>query len=88
MMGALAGLAFGLGFAAFFEYRDTSFRAQDDVTSVLHLPVLAQIPIMLTPAERRRMTRRRLAMSMAVACLFGGAGVVFWWAGGLNTLIR
>jgi len=88
MMGALAGLAIGLAFAAFFEYRDTSFRSQDDVTSVLHLPVLAQIPIMLTPAERRRLSRRRLVASVAVMGLCAGAGIVFWWAGGLNTLIR
>ena len=39
----------GLALAAFLEYRDASFRSQDDVTTVLSLPVLAQIPLIATP---------------------------------------
>jgi hypothetical protein len=47
-LGSLFGLGLGLGLVAFLEFRDSSFRSQDDVTSVLALPVLAQIPIIVT----------------------------------------
>ena len=88
VMGAFAGLALGMGLAAFLAYRDTSFRTQEDVTSVLALPVLAQIPLLLTPAERRRSVRKRLAVSLAALVLFAGAGTIVWWTGAWNQLIR
>ena len=54
MMGALAGLALGLALIALLEYRDTSFRTDDDVALSLSLPVLAVIPAMTTRRERER----------------------------------
>ena len=48
IVGAVAGLCFGLCLAGLLEYKDTAFRTGDDVIAVLGLPVLAQIPIMLT----------------------------------------
>src|SRR4029450_4587569 len=44
LLGALGGLAIGLGFAGILEYRDTSLRTDDDVLLALALPVLATVP--------------------------------------------
>jgi succinoglycan biosynthesis transport protein ExoP len=43
-LGALVGLAVGLGLAFFIEYLDTSVKTMDDVESLLGVPVLAIIP--------------------------------------------
>ena len=50
---AAAGLALGLGFLGFFEFRDSSLRRRDDVLTTLGLPVLAVIPVLSTTSERR-----------------------------------
>jgi capsular polysaccharide biosynthesis protein len=50
--GSIAGLALGLAFLAFLEYRDSSFRTEDDVVRVLSLPVLALVPVIATDSER------------------------------------
>ncbi len=44
LIGAFAGLALGVGLVALLEYRDNSFRTDDEVVSVLALPVVAVIP--------------------------------------------
>jgi len=44
-MGAMAGLAIGLGSVALLEYRDTTLRTDDDVVIAVSLPVLAMIPM-------------------------------------------
>lgn len=44
--GALGGLALGLGLIGFREFRDSSFKSEDDVVRVLQLPVLALVPVM------------------------------------------
>jgi uncharacterized protein involved in exopolysaccharide biosynthesis len=44
LLGALGGLLLGLALAVLLEYRDSSFRTEEDVTQVLDLVVLAQIP--------------------------------------------
>ena len=67
-----AGLCFGFGLAAFLEYRDTRFRTQDEVIGAA-LPVLAQIPLMLTPRERRR---------TPPAAVSPAAAVPFWLSAG------
>ena len=76
------------GLRAFLEYRDSSFRTQQDVTSVLSLPVLAQIPLIVTPAEYRELARRRLAMTAAAAVLTSVVGIVLWRMGILSGLLR
>jgi polysaccharide chain length determinant protein (PEP-CTERM system associated) len=88
ILGSLLGLGFGLGLVAFLEFRDSSFRNQDDVTSVLALPVLAQIPMIVTAAERRKLGRRRLMVSTAAAAIFVAAGAVVWKLGILNGLLK
>ena len=54
LLGVVGGLLVGFALAGFLEYRDASFRSQDEVTSVLSLPVLAQIPLIATPGELRQ----------------------------------
>jgi uncharacterized protein involved in exopolysaccharide biosynthesis len=88
ILGSVFGLGLGLGLAAFLEFRDSSFRNQDDVTTVLGLPVLAQIPMIVTADERRKIGRRRLVVSAAAAVLFLGAGAVVWKLGILNGLLK
>jgi polysaccharide chain length determinant protein (PEP-CTERM system associated) len=44
LLGGLGGLLLGLALAVLLEYRDSSFRSEEDVTQVLDLAVLAQIP--------------------------------------------
>ncbi len=52
---AAAGLAVGLLIVAFLEYRDSSFKTEQDVIRVLSLPVLALVPVMAPmPTPRRR----------------------------------
>jgi polysaccharide chain length determinant protein (PEP-CTERM system associated) len=88
MVGALFGLVLGIACAAVPEVRDSSFRTEDDVVSVLGLPVLGRIPDIVTAVERQRGQRRRLAMSgVAAAAMMGGAAVI-WKLGVLNGLFR
>ena len=87
LAGLLAGICMGFGMAALLEYRDSSFRTQEEVTSVLSLPVLAQIPFILTPGEQRKLSRRRLVIAAAVGVVFIVVGGVFWRIGILSGLL-
>jgi len=44
--GGIGGLLLGVLMVGFLEYRDSSFKTEDDVARVLALPVLALIPVM------------------------------------------
>jgi polysaccharide chain length determinant protein (PEP-CTERM system associated) len=72
--GVLAGLGLGLALIALLEYKDSSFKTDAEVASVLSLPVLAVVPLMHSDAERRRLFKRRLVVgvglgSTVTACL-------------------
>jgi polysaccharide chain length determinant protein (PEP-CTERM system associated) len=69
LIGAIVGLGLGLGFAAFLEYRDNSFRCEDEIVRLLSLPVVAVVPVMLTSTERR-LRRRRTWMLSVVGGVF------------------
>jgi uncharacterized protein involved in exopolysaccharide biosynthesis len=67
--GPLGGLALGLLVIGLLEYRDGSFRTEDDVVRVLELQVLALIPVMVEDEERAERqnkppTRRRVLRSL------------------------
>jgi len=73
LIGMAAGLAIGVLLVALMEYRDKSFKTDHEIMRVLSLPVLAVVPIMLTPAEQRWAWRRRLLLGLGygttvVAC--------------------
>ena len=63
-MGALGGLAFGLGLALFLDYRDRSLRTEADLIHAFALPVLALVPTMAGGVDRQR---RRRSVRVAVA---------------------
>jgi polysaccharide chain length determinant protein (PEP-CTERM system associated) len=88
LMGALIGLGLGVGLAAFQEYRDNSFRTEDEVGAVIGLPVLAKIPLMITAVDRVKQRRRRLVLSSAGVAVVFAAGAVIWKTGVLNELMR
>jgi polysaccharide chain length determinant protein (PEP-CTERM system associated) len=68
IMGMVAGLAIGLALIGLTEYRDTTFKTDDEITSLLAAPVLAVVPLMQSDLDRRRALRRRLI----VGCGLGG----------------
>lgn len=76
--GVAAGLVLGLLLAAFFEFRDSTFRTEDEVMLGLTLPVLALIPEIETNREAIRRRRRHLLMSAAVFVLACGVGAAVW----------
>ena len=74
LIGMAAGFAIGVLLVALLEYRDKSFKTDEEIMRVLSLPVLAVVPVMLTQAEQRWATRRRLLLGLGygttvVACL-------------------
>jgi hypothetical protein len=81
MFGLFGGLALGLALVALLEYRDTSFKSDDDVMTTLALPVLAVIPVMTNATERRQSRRRKLllAASASVTCMLLAAAVMVVW---------
>jgi polysaccharide chain length determinant protein (PEP-CTERM system associated) len=79
--GSLGGLALGLLVVGFLEYRDTTFKTDDDVTRVLALPVLAMIPQLISAVDQettRRPARRRTAVVSAVLMVGAATAVIFW----------
>jgi polysaccharide chain length determinant protein (PEP-CTERM system associated) len=81
MFGILGGLGLGLALVALLEYRDTSFKSDDDIMTTLSLPVLAVIPVMTNAVERRQARRRKLlvAASASVTCMLLAAAVMVVW---------
>ena len=80
LLGVIAGLALGLGFVALAEYRDSTFKSDDDIVTSLSLPVLAMIPNMVTSRERRQIRRRRVMLSVTAVLLALVAGATtIWW---------
>ena len=90
LLGLLAGLGLGVAMIALLEYRDTTFKTDDDVVTSLALPVLAIIPVMSSADERRRIRRRTrmLAFSLSAASVVIVAVVVAWRLNMLAGLVR
>ena len=72
MYGVAAGLAVGIGLVGLLEYRDRSFKTDEEAALVLGLPILAVVPRMTSDKDRQRERRRRvltsLGFSAMVAC--------------------
>jgi uncharacterized protein involved in exopolysaccharide biosynthesis len=65
-IGMAVGLALGVGLVALLEYRDRSFKFEEEIKSVLALPVLATVPLMRSDAEQRRVRRRSALVSVVL----------------------
>jgi polysaccharide chain length determinant protein (PEP-CTERM system associated) len=66
LMGMFAGLAIGVALVALLEFKDKSFKTDEEVLSVLSLPVLAVVPFMQSAAERQRLFRQRLVLNLGL----------------------
>ena len=64
LMGIAAGFCVGLALIGFLEFRDSSFKTDDEVAAILTLPVLAVVLLMQSDEDRARATRRRLVMGV------------------------
>jgi polysaccharide chain length determinant protein (PEP-CTERM system associated) len=79
-LGAAMGLGLGVLMIGLLEYRDTTFKTEDDVLRVLQIPVLALVPIMASEKEVRRRRRRKLLVAVgAVATVISSVAVVLLW---------
>jgi polysaccharide chain length determinant protein (PEP-CTERM system associated) len=81
-----AGAALALILGA--EQLNTSFHSVDDLRAFTRVPVLAAIPTIMTPADRRHALRvRQLTAVAAVAALVLIVGVTWWLAHGNEYLV-
>jgi polysaccharide chain length determinant protein (PEP-CTERM system associated) len=71
LVGLAAGLAVGLGLIALLEYRDSTLKTDEDVTTVLALPVLAIVPLMRSATEQRSKRRRTWLLNAALSTTVG-----------------
>ncbi len=78
--GAGAGLLVALFFVAFQEYRDQSFRTEEELARLCGLPVLALVPVTVLPGERRRARRLKWAVRVMTfaALVIMGVAVALW----------
>ena len=74
----LGGLLLGLLMVGFLEFRDSSFKTEEDITRVLALPVLATIPVMENKTHPGRSSGGRAAVIVtALATAAGAAALLF-----------
>ena len=83
LMGMAGGLALGIALIFLLEYRDRSFRTDEEIARVLALPVLAVVPLMQSEDERKRLFRRRLMFGCGAGCT-----VALCFAAVAYTLVR
>ena len=78
--GAGIGLVLGLLIVAILEYRDHSFRTEEEVVKFMSVPVLAMVPMMAADFERRAAaTRQRLVDAGGIVVILLAAAVVVVW---------
>jgi polysaccharide chain length determinant protein (PEP-CTERM system associated) len=79
-IGTGIGLALGLLLVGFLEYRDASFKSEEDVVRLCQLPVLALVPVMASAEEER--SRRRWTLVVRIAAVFAviasAAAIAAW----------
>lgn len=80
LAGVMGGLVLGLALVGLLEFRDSTFRTDHDVVTVLSLPVLATIPAILTQEDRAFRRRKRLLVTAASIAVAGvcGLALVAW----------
>ena len=81
-MGALGGLALGLGLALLLDYRDRTLRTEADLIGAFALPVLALVPTM-AGADDRQKRRRTVKVAVAAGLFAVSVSLVVAWRLGL-----
>lgn len=69
MIGLLIGLALACVLAFLVDFRNSSFRSEDDAIRRLGLPLTIGIPLLVTAAEQRSRSRRRVLECLAASAL-------------------
>lgn len=64
LIGIMAGLGVGIALIALLEYKDATLKTDEEVTSVLNLPVLAVVPLLQSATERKRMFQKALILNL------------------------
>lgn len=78
--GAIAGLGIGILIVGFLEFRDSSFRREEDVVRALSLTVLAIVPMMSSQREQRAARLQMIAVNtIAGVALLGSTAIVAYW---------
>ena len=67
MFGLFGGVVMGVALIALLEYRDGSFRTDDEITAVLKVPVLAVVPLMRSEPERKKLLRRQIVLGVGLS---------------------
>jgi polysaccharide chain length determinant protein (PEP-CTERM system associated) len=67
LIGAVLGIALGIGMAVLLEYMDTTIRSEADVVIALKVPVLARVPLIEGEDEQRRQRKLRLMWGLTAA---------------------
>jgi polysaccharide chain length determinant protein (PEP-CTERM system associated) len=78
VVGGMLGLFLGVGLAVLYEYRDCTFKTEEELARVLSLPVLALVPSLDSPRHRRSW-RRRLVASVVFVVVAGSAAALVAW---------
>jgi protein tyrosine kinase modulator len=79
-MGSAVGLMIGFALIVLVEYRDSTFKTEEDVLRVLQIPVLALVPMMASEKELRTQRRRKLLVALgAFVMIVGSATVIAIW---------
>ena len=74
--GAIAGLVIGLLLIGLSEYRDSSFRNEEEALRALSVPVLALVPVMTSGREAKAARRRRIWKDVAGSAVLAAAALV------------
>jgi len=77
-IGAAIGLVLGLLIVGLLEFLDSSFRSETDFSGVIDVPILAQIPLVVTQEDLDKKRHRRLVYSTVVVMLCVAAGIGMW----------
>jgi uncharacterized protein involved in exopolysaccharide biosynthesis len=80
LFGLMAGLGCGLALAALFEYRDKSFKTDQEISHLLALPVLAVVPLMQSAVEKRTAWKMQLILGIGCGTVVAGCLAVVAYA--------